>query len=566
MQVNGNLSVLGYLRNVKIEQLSSDPASPVIGRFWFNTNENSLKYYDGSSIQTIAQGGNLGNYLELDGTTAMTGALQLASSDQTGEVDSVAAAKGYVDTGLGTKEDTITGAATTVTGSDLAVSQAMVTDANGKVAAATNATAAEVEYLSGVTSAIQTQLDNKEGSLGYTPVDVAGDTMSGDIAMNGNAIKGVAAPINPNDAARQADIDAAIAGLDFQADVLARQTDTTTDPSTTPNTGDRYIIGDTTALNTNFGTISGVANGDIVEYDGSGFVVEYDVSAQGEGALVWNRGTSTFQFFNGTVWSEFGGLAGVIAGNGLAKIGNTLDVNMGAGVVQLPSDEVGLDLYANGGLMMTEDGTTDSTATGAQVAVRADGTTIERASGGIRVKAAGVDESHLAASVTGNGLNGGAGTAFSVATQASSGITVDTNGVSVDDTEMRTRALYRDGAEAMTGVLTLSSADQTGEANTAAAAKGYVDGEVSTLNTSVSDLETRVTNGYFVYDGTGSSAVSHTVTHNMGNKYVGVQVVDSSDEVIIPDSITYTDNNSLTVTFTQAIGCRVIVTGLKAAA
>jgi hypothetical protein len=61
---------------------------------------------------------------------------------------------------LSTKQDTITGAASTITTSNLTASRALISDGSGKVA--TNAvTSTELGYLSGVTSAIQTQLNTK---------------------------------------------------------------------------------------------------------------------------------------------------------------------------------------------------------------------------------------------------------------------------------------------------------------------------------------------------------------------------------------------------------------------
>lgn len=64
---------------------------------------------------------------------------------------------------LSTKQDTITGAATTIVSSDLTASRALVSDGSGKVA--TNAvTSTELGYLSGVTSSIQSQLNAKIAS------------------------------------------------------------------------------------------------------------------------------------------------------------------------------------------------------------------------------------------------------------------------------------------------------------------------------------------------------------------------------------------------------------------
>lgn len=61
---------------------------------------------------------------------------------------------------LDAKEATITGAATTVTSSNLTASRAVVSDGSGKLAVS-GVTSTELGYLSGVTSSIQTQLDNK---------------------------------------------------------------------------------------------------------------------------------------------------------------------------------------------------------------------------------------------------------------------------------------------------------------------------------------------------------------------------------------------------------------------
>jgi hypothetical protein len=58
------------------------------------------------------------------------------------------------------KQDVITGAATTITSSNLTASRALISDASGKVA--TNAvTSTELGYVSGVTSSIQSQLNTK---------------------------------------------------------------------------------------------------------------------------------------------------------------------------------------------------------------------------------------------------------------------------------------------------------------------------------------------------------------------------------------------------------------------
>lgn len=69
-----------------------------------------------------------------------------------------------VQTQIDSKQATITGAATTITSSDLTASRAVVSNASGKVAVS-SVTSTELGYVSGVTSAIQTQIDTKTNKL-----------------------------------------------------------------------------------------------------------------------------------------------------------------------------------------------------------------------------------------------------------------------------------------------------------------------------------------------------------------------------------------------------------------
>nr|DAF44445.1 MAG TPA: hypothetical protein [Podoviridae sp. ct8Lf7] len=56
---------------------------------------------------------------------------------------------------LGKKQNTITGGATTITSSNLTASRVLVSNSSGKVAVS-SITSAELGYLDGVTSGIQT--------------------------------------------------------------------------------------------------------------------------------------------------------------------------------------------------------------------------------------------------------------------------------------------------------------------------------------------------------------------------------------------------------------------------
>lgn len=65
----------------------------------------------------------------------------------------------------------VTGAATTITGSNLTANRALISNGNGKVAVS-GATSTELSYLSGVTSAIQTQLNAKQAASSALKMEV----------------------------------------------------------------------------------------------------------------------------------------------------------------------------------------------------------------------------------------------------------------------------------------------------------------------------------------------------------------------------------------------------------
>ena len=99
----------------------------------------------------------------------------ISSNDNDTTIPTSAAVKDYVDTQDATKEDTITGAATTITDTDLTASKALISNASGKVAASA-VTDTELGYVSGVTSSIQDQFDNlTDNNTTYTVSAADGD-------------------------------------------------------------------------------------------------------------------------------------------------------------------------------------------------------------------------------------------------------------------------------------------------------------------------------------------------------------------------------------------------------
>ena len=141
-----------------------------------------LNYVDGvtSSIQTQLDNkvAKTSTASQVYGTDA-NGNQTTYGKDDFGKVDDVKVGTTSVVTNkvanLGTmagesKDDyqpTITGAATSITSSNLTVNKALISDNSGKVAAS-SVSSTELGYLSGVTSAIQTQINGKVSKSGDT--------------------------------------------------------------------------------------------------------------------------------------------------------------------------------------------------------------------------------------------------------------------------------------------------------------------------------------------------------------------------------------------------------------
>lgn len=92
---------------------------------------------------------------------------------------------GGVYTALSGKQDTVTGGATTITGSNLTASRALVSNSSGKVAVS-DVTSTELGYLDGVTSAIQTQLNGKQATITGGATTIATSNLTASRALISN--------------------------------------------------------------------------------------------------------------------------------------------------------------------------------------------------------------------------------------------------------------------------------------------------------------------------------------------------------------------------------------------
>lgn len=92
---------------------------------------------------------------------------------------------GWLTTILNGKQASITGGASTITSSNLTTSRALVSNSSGKVAVAST-TSTELNYLSGVTSNVQTQLNAKQATITGAASTIATSNLTASRALISN--------------------------------------------------------------------------------------------------------------------------------------------------------------------------------------------------------------------------------------------------------------------------------------------------------------------------------------------------------------------------------------------
>lgn len=317
--------------------------------------------------------------------------------------------------------------------------RAVITDLAG-VITTSSATATEIGHLSGVSSSIQTQLDGK--------LDLSGGTMTGSIDMSGNKITSLDTPMSPTDAATKAYVDSFISGLTWLSPIIDPDLvdDSLSTPPGSPIVNSTYLIGasatgDWAGLEGRLVYYNGtswvdvlervVAVGDrfgitMVHGEGSeggnmvgngnkiaeltnatpgSYAYTFTTPIQSQAVFVFENGSQHFgksYVYESSDWILFGGPTAINAGIGLVWDGNILNVNLGAGIVELPTDEVGIDLYSASGLFLTEDGSSSSSASAAKLSIKLDGSTLFRSASGLKIADGGISDTQIA---TGAGIS-----------------------------------------------------------------------------------------------------------------------------------------------------------------
>lgn len=574
-----------YIENMHIELLAADPVPVLAGRIWFNTTDKLFK------MSTL----DAGNAVVV---RSFVDSFALAAVQS--ELDATQAGAGLATDGTYSAHvgSNFIDAATSLHNADLVLDGAVKAEETARIAA-DNA-------LDGRVTTIESDYIKKDGSVAFT----------GNIDAGGFRVVNAADGIGASDLVTKSQLDSVSAGLDVKDPVRVATTGVIADLSGDDQAGTSYVIDGITLVSGDRVLVKDTASPDGVVAASDVYNGIYTVSISTTGSpgseittAVYTRSsdadnTPTAEVSGGMfvfvevgtenanngyvltsvtgtavlgtdplVFAQFSAAGTILAGQGLSKSGNTINVNAGDGI-EIIADEVAVKL----------DGTTlASSATGLKVA----DATIQRITD-LEAEDVAI-QSELDATQAGAGLgtdgtytaNGGAnyistatslfnadqlldaqvkanadaiaalGTGNLAALQAELDATQAGAGLATDGTYITPVASnYIDTA------ISLYSADDILDAAIKAEENARIAGDAA-IKSAFNALR-------FTYE-SPTADTTHIITHNLGNTFVDFTVLVQRDNLEWRNdvvSVAHTDNNTLTVYLSNARKVRVSVTSM----
>lgn len=524
------------IKNAKMEVHSSDPTlGNFEGRLIYQSTHKTLKVHSGTAFRNMVYD-----------VTSSTDALTASSSNGSVSLsvaDATTSAAGLMPSADKTKLDDATDANT--------ASKIVQRDGSGNFSAGTitasltgNVTGDVTGSVTGTVSSIANHdtdaLSEGTSNLYYTDARVRANRLdqltapTGDVSFNSQKITNLADPVADSDAATKSYVDAARSGLDVKASVRVATTaditlsGTQTIDGVALSTGDRVLVKDQSPGSEN--GIYVVASGSwsrSTDADSSAEVTAGMFTFVEQGTVNADRGyvlTTDGAITVGSTaltFTQFSGAGQITAGDGLAKSGDTLSVNVDNSTIEIATDTLG-------------------------------------------VKDAGITAAKIASAVAGDGLTGGAGSALAVDPLAAGGLQISSSQLSIKLDSNSALSLSAGGLTvassiAGSGLTWTSGVISVDSVNLASGVTGTLpiaNGGTNATTAAAARTSLDVPRKFVAAVPSGST--SATVTHNLGTSDVIVQVyeVSSGENVLVDiarvDSTSTASDDDVTMTFSVA--------------
>lgn len=531
------------IKSGRFESLASDPSTGNFeGRLFYNSTEKVIKWRTDAGVRKAL-------HAVTSSTTALT------SSESNGTI-------------------TLT-----------------IADASGSASGLLSA--ANFNLLTGATSANTSNAIVRRGGSGEFTAGI----------ITATTVTGLADPVNASDAANKGYVDASRAGLDVKASVRVATTGPGTLATSFANgqvvdgitlaTGDRILIKDqATGSENGIYTVnaSGAptratdADSNTEVTAGMFTFVEQGTANADSGWVLTNDGSITLGT-TALTFAQFSGAGQIVAGAGLTKSGNTLDVGAGTGIT-VNADTVQISAtYAGQASIVTLGTVTTGTWSASTIAANRGGTgQSSYAVGDILYANTTTTLAKLADVATGNALiSGGVGVAPSwgkigLTTHVSGTLAVGnggtgataftSNGVVLGGATLSTTAAGT--ANQILRVPGAGGAPSFGSINLASsAAVGSTILPIANGGTNASTAAAARTNldvprRYATVVPSGSTTA--TITHNLGTKDVVAEVYEDTSGITVYCDVTRTNTNTVTLGFSVAPSAnqyRVVILALS---
>jgi hypothetical protein len=366
------------LLNARIQNLANDPSSPVLGQIYFNTGANEMRVYNGTAFEAVGLNGVTADAAEiniLDGATLTTTELNYVDGVTSG-------IQGQLDAKAPINNPVFTGTVSLVT--DL-VFEGSSADSNELTVTATNPTADRTITLPDATGTVILST-NTVNSL---------TAPSSSFSMNSQKIVSLADPVDPQDAATKAYVDAARSGLDVKASVRAATTANITLSGEQTIDGVSVVAGDRVLVkNQSTGSENGIyvasASGwsraddanSSAEVTAGMFTFVAEGTANSDSGWVLTTNDTITLGTTALTFAQFSGAGQITAGAGLTKTGNTIDAVGTADRITVNADSIDIaSTYAGQNTIATVGTITTGTWQATDVGVAYGGTGASDAAG-----------------------------------------------------------------------------------------------------------------------------------------------------------------------------------------